>query len=229
MIYKYGRIPSEKDMSQAQDFVTHAQKYVPKFKVAFKNKSLFMKLLSYVLFFNKEFMTRYITTIGYTVYVPTEEEYTANPDKYLHILTHEFVHMMDYKKFNLLFSLSYLLPQLLAVFSLLSFIAIHHSLLWLFSLSFLVFATPLPAFFRSHWELRGYTMSAAFDYWQSNYSHPPTDYLDRFTDSGYYFMWPFKKNMTNRLQAMFDKIKDGSILSDQPFKIVFDYLKNPTA
>ena len=213
-------------MANTQDFITYAQQYVPKFKVAFKDKSLFMKLLSYVLFFNKEFMTRYITTIGYTVYVPTEAEYLANPENYLHILTHEFVHMMDYKKYNLLFSLSYMLPQSLAIFSLLSFVAIHYSLLWLLCLFFLVFAAPLPAYFRSHWELRGYTMSAAFDYWKYNSLATPDVYLDRFTDSGYYFMWPFKKNMTNRLQAQFDKVKDNSILTDQTFKIVHDYLKS---
>lgn len=212
-------------MSQIQDFIKYAQQFVPKFRVGFKDKSKFMKFISYLLFFNKEFMTRYITTIGYTVYVPNETEYNANPDAYEHILTHEFVHMMDYKKYGLLFSLSYLLPQLLASLSLLSLIAIHHSSAWALFVLCLLFFAPLPAYFRSHWELRGYTMSAAFNYWKYNYLATPADYLDRFTGSGYYYMWPFKNNMSNRLQKMFDKIKDNSILSDQPFKIMSDFLK----
>lgn len=208
-----------------QDFITYAQRYCPKFNVKFKDKSLFMKLLSYLLFFNKEFMTNYITTIGYTVYVPNEADYIANPEKYNEILTHEFVHMMDYKKWNILFSISYLLPQFFTVFCLLSFLAIGHSLWWLLCLSFLIFAAPLPAYFRSYWELRGYTMSAAYNKLAYNYAPTPNDYLDRFTDSGYYFMWPFKKNMMNRLKSMFDKIDDGSIFNDEPYKIVNDYLK----
>lgn len=209
-----------------QEFVTYAQRYCPKFNIKFKDKSFLMKLLGYLLFFNKDFMTRYITTIGYTVYVPNEAEYNANPDVYDEILTHEFVHMMDYKKWNILFSASYLFPQLLSALSLLSFLAIGHSLLWLLCLLFLTFAAPLPAYFRMHWELRGYTMSAAYNKWVYNYTSTPSDYLDRFTESGYYFMWPFKANMTNRLQAMFNKIADNSILSDEPFRIVFDYLKS---
>lgn len=208
-----------------QDFIAHAQQYVPKFKVAFKNESLLMKFLGVLLFFNKGFMTQYITTIGYTVYVPTEQQYKANPEMYLDVLTHEFVHMMDYKKYKLLFSLSYLTPQLLAVFSLLSLLAIHHSSAWLLSLLFLGFLAPLPSYFRMHWELRGYTMSAAFALWRYGYAPSPVDYLDRFTDSGYYFMWPLKKNMTDRLQSSFDKIKDNSILLDQPYRVVSDFLK----
>lgn len=209
-----------------QEFVTYAQKYCPKFNVKFKNQSLLMKILSYVLFFNKDFMSRYITTIGYTVYVPNEEDYKANPDMYDEILTHEFVHMMDYKKWNILFFASYLFPQCLSVLSLFSFLAIGHSLLWLLCLLFLVFVGPLPAYFRMHWELRGYTMSAAYNRWVYNYFSTPTDYLDRFTGSGYYFMWPFAKNMTRRLQVMFSKIEDKSILTDEPFKIVSAYLKS---
>lgn len=212
-------------MSKTQDFIKYAQQFVPKFNVAFKDKSLFMKILSYILFFNKDFMTRYITTIGYTVYIPTEEKYNANQEEYLEVLSHEFVHMMDYKKYGILFSISYLLPQLLAVFSLLSLMAIHHSSLWLICLAFLVFVSPLPAYFRMHWEFRGYTMSAAFNYWRYGYPLVPANYLDRFTDSGYYFMWPFKTDMINRLKASFGKINDGSILNDQPYKIVSDFLK----
>lgn len=211
--------------NQTQDFINYIQKYLPKFKLAFKDQSKFMKFLGKIMFFNKDFMTRYTTTIGYTVYVPSKEKYDADPDAYLDIITHEFVHMMDFKKWNILFTLSYLLPQLLSILAVLAFVAINHSHLWLISLAALIFAAPLPAFFRSHWELRGYIMNAAFQYWETGYDHvqPPEMYLDRFLGSGYYFMWPFKKNMTKRFQNMLNKIMDNSILQDKPYRIVHDW------
>ncbi len=214
--------------SQTQNFIKYAQKYVPRLKVAFKDQSRFMKVLGALMFFNKSFMTRYTTTIGYTIYVPSKEDYDANPDAYLDILTHEFVHMIDFKKWNVLFSLSYLLPQLLAAFSVLSFLAINHSHYWLFSSLSLLFAAPIPAFFRSHWEMRGYVMNAAYNYWKNDYKNlePATTYLDRFTSSGYFFMWPFKKNMTARLQNMLNKVEDNSILIDTPYRIVHDWIVN---
>jgi hypothetical protein len=211
--------------SRVQSFIDYARTYVPKFKIAFKDQSFFMKLLGRILFFNKDFMTRFITTIGYTVYLPSTAYFEEDPDIYLNILTHEFVHMMDFKKFNLLFTLSYLLPQLLALPTiLLSLFAIHHSHYWLFSILGILFTAPLPAFFRSHWELRGYTMDAAFEYWSSGDLQSATIYLDRFLGSGYYFMWPFKKNMKNRFQKMLDKVKNNSILNDEPYKIVHSWV-----
>jgi len=211
-------------MNNTQKFIDYTKQFVPKFDIVFKEDSRFMKVLGFLLFFNKAFMTRYTTTIGYKVYLPSKEQYNNNPNAYLPIMTHEFVHAMDYKKYSILFKLSYLLPQILGVFALLSLFAIWFSKLWLLSLLALLFVAPIPAYFRSYWELRGYTMSLAFPYWQTGYLAPVTNYLNRFTDSGYYFMWPFKKNMTNRLQKMVDKIKDGSILRDEPYRIVHDWI-----
>lgn len=208
-----------------QDFIAYARQYVPKFKIVFKDKSPFMKFLSVLFFFNKNFMDGYIATIGYTIYMPTETEYLEHQEGYLEVLTHEFVHMMDYKKYNLLFPLSYLFPQLLVIFSLFSLMAIHYSHAWLFCLLFLVFIMPFPAYFRMYWELRGCVMNAAFNYWRYGFQPEVTDYLDRFTDLGYYFMWPFKTNTKNRLRVALDKIKDNSILADKPYRVVSDFLK----
>ena len=43
------------------------------FKIKYKNESLFMKVIGFLLFFNKTFMTNYITTIGSTIYYPSRE------------------------------------------------------------------------------------------------------------------------------------------------------------
>jgi len=211
--------------NHTQDFINQMKRHVPKFDIAFKEDSKFMKFLGALLFFNKDFMTRYTTTIGYKVYLPSKEKYNNDPNAYLSIMVHEFVHAMDYKKYNILFKLTYLLPQLLVVAALLSLLAIWFSKLWLLSLLAVLLLAPLPAYFRSYWELRGYTMSAAFQHWESRYEYmPPVDlYLDRFTGSGYYFMWPFKGNMTKRLKKMYDKIYDNSILKDKTYSIVHDW------
>jgi len=209
---------------QLQEFVDYARQYIPKFKIAFKDKSKFMKLLSVILFFLPSFMTRYTTTIGYTVYFPSETNLDKNPEGNLRVLAHEFVHMMDYKKYNILFSLGYIFPHIFAVFSLFALMAISFSNLWLLSLLMLLLALPLPAYFRMYFELRGYTMSAAFNVWTGS-NFPKEDWLlSIFAGSSYYFMWPFKDNMKKRMVVMFDRIKDDSILQDQTFKAVHDFI-----
>lgn len=211
-------------MNPIQDFVNHAKQYIPKFNVAFKQDSAFMKFLSVIMFFNKKFMTEYITTIGNTVYLPSKESYEKEPEFWLDSVIHEFIHAMDYKKYSILFSLSYLLPQLLVMGSLLSLFAIWYSKLWLLSLWFLTFITPLPAYFRMKWELRGYTMDAALAYWREPRKMiVANDYVNMTLGPGYYFMWPFRKNMSNRFLSNFSEIYNGTILKDKTFKIVYDW------
>lgn len=71
------------------------------YKLVNKSQSKFMKLLSYLLFFNKDFMSGYITTVGRTIYAPR-----GFIDKIT--LAHELVHVADYNKYGILFYLSYL-------------------------------------------------------------------------------------------------------------------------
>ena len=208
-----------------QDFITCAQSHLSKFEVGFKDQSLFMKILGAILFFNPRFMTGYATTIGYTVYLPSKSEFDADPEQYLRVLTHEFTHAMDYDKWGILLSLSYLLPQLLGFGALLAVLAIWLSHTWLYALLALVCFAPLPAFFRSHWELRGYTMSAAFEYWVSGTQPDPTAYVSKFAGPAYYYMWAFKNNMINRLQAMFNKILNDDLCFDPPYSIVHNWIQ----
>jgi len=205
--------------------LSEVQKSIPKAQIKFKDKSMFMKFLGVLLFFNKSFMTRYTTTIGFTVYFPNEADATARDEAFANVFSHESVHMSDYKKWGVLFKLSYLLPQLLAVFALLSILAIWFSKLWLLNLLWLLMVAPIPAYFRSHWELRGYVMDLAYDHWKFNAEPDPSRYLNRFTTSGYYFMWPFSGHMKRRFEKMIAKMKSGNLFLDQPYKVVHDWIE----
>jgi hypothetical protein len=185
-----------------------------KFRVKFKDKSFFMKFLGVLLFFNKRFMTGYITTIGNTVYFPSEERYRKYPDNSFSILAHEYVHLCDG---GFWFSLSFLMPQIFTVFALAAFGAFYN--LWfLLALAALVFALPIPAYWRMKWELRGYAMAMALDIWENGIvSESKKESLSaRFTGPDYYFMWPFRKSIMARLNELEKAIHNGNILSTNP-------------
>ena len=102
-------------MDVLREFVAEAAKVAPGFEVRFKDKSLLMKTLGVVLSpFNPYFMTEFITTLGSTVYFPSQAMYEQDPDGSLRVLMHELVHAWDRKKHSL-FGLTYLFPQILAL------------------------------------------------------------------------------------------------------------------
>ena len=75
-----------------------------------------MKILGTILFFNKTFMTGFITTVGYTVYWPSREKLESSGLGALSTLAHEYRHAQDAKKITrVLFGFLYLLPQILAL------------------------------------------------------------------------------------------------------------------
>ena len=93
---------------------------VPDFKIKYKDENKFMNFLGKVMFFNKNFMKTFTTTVGTTVYFPNKDLIENNKDRYFSTLAHEYVHVLDYVNKPLTFSLSYLFPQILAVLSLFS-------------------------------------------------------------------------------------------------------------
>lgn len=95
--------------------------YIPNIKIKYKDKSLLMKILSKLLFFNKDFMNKYTTTIGNTIYFPTENFINTYPISSISILLHECVHISDSRK-NPLFKFLYLTPQILFLLRLYIFI-----------------------------------------------------------------------------------------------------------
>jgi hypothetical protein len=76
----------------------------PEFKLVPKDTSNFMKFLSFcslVLSFgkNKTFMSDFTTTIGYTVYTPSNWENKPESSK-VEVIRHEAVHMSQIRKYS---------------------------------------------------------------------------------------------------------------------------------
>lgn len=177
-------------------------------EIKYKNESSLMKLLGVILFFNPKFMTNYTTTIGSTVYFANRKWVEENQDSAAHVLAHELVHIRDSKDSGaFIFSYTYLLPQCLALLSLL---AIFSSWWWLLCLAFLA---PLPAPFRTYWELRGYAITDA-TYYKSIGQFTDTDWMSKqFTSASYFFMWPFKGDIEERILENRRLIAEGKLSS----------------
>lgn len=193
-------------------------------KIKYKDSSKFMKFLSYLLFFNKSFMTNYTTTIGNTVYFPTQSKIDeAVNNSSLATLCHESQHIYDSKSYKAIwYYIAYLFPQILAPFMLFfAFIS------WYLALGlFILFLLPLPAPFRMIYERRGYIINMLIiNQIQKEYGVNEgirksillpyiEDVNDQFTSSAYYFMWPFgiKGYLLDRL----DDIVSGKILEKYP-------------
>lgn len=200
------------------------QKSVPKFKVKSKQDSKFLKFLNFfVKSFNPGFMTAYVTTIYPNVYFPDN----FNDRTKWQILAHEWVHLLSARSSRLGFSLGYLFPQWLAIFSVFSFLAIWFSNFWLLNLLWLLLAAPLPAYFRMKEEFDGYTMSMAVNWWRTGFISPT--YIawvaEQFTGPGYYFMWPFKRNIKNRLNKRAAHIRTGIYDDLYPYNKVKSLIK----
>lgn len=87
----------------------------PSFKIVPKANSFLMKCINafmLVCSFGKanQFMVAFVTTIGCTVYTPTDWETWGNTD-HCEILSHERIHMRQSKRLtSFLYSLAYLIP-----------------------------------------------------------------------------------------------------------------------
>jgi hypothetical protein len=135
-------------------------KKFPKAKIKYKDES---NLMSFLGWFSPNFYENMTTVIGQTIYFPSKEKLEKDYPQGLRILAHEFVHLVDreQEKFGM-FELKYLFPQILAMFSLLSFAAYWNIWLLLFLL-FLVFLVPgIPSPCRTYFEANGYAMNLFF-------------------------------------------------------------------
>jgi hypothetical protein len=149
----------------------------PSFVIKDKSTSFFMKLVNLflrIVTFGKlnEFMTAFITTIGYTVYVPDGWDQMRENDR-VAVLRHERIHMRQRRKYSaFLFSFLYLVP--------------------FFPLGL--------AYFRARFEMEAYTetMRAAVDDHGKVILKLPAfkaNIVAHFTTGQYGWMWPFKKTV----------------------------------
>ena len=124
-----------------------------------KRTSKLMWLIYFVGFmfiWQREFMDRYVTTVGSTIYFPAgklrrlDGHLSLRPTlDNLATLRHELQHIRDSRRFGPLWGLLYIFPQCLVLFAFSAFFTPYG---WLF----LVFLLPLPAPFRVWAEIRGY-------------------------------------------------------------------------
>jgi len=204
----------------------HAE--VPNFEIRFKDASRWMKFLNFFAqIFNKDFMTRYITTTGPHVYFPSKEYLVAGQDGLVGVLAHELVHMKDRARMgDTRYFLQYAFPQILAVLAVFSIFAIWSPWFLLF-LGFLLALAPLPAPGRRDIELDGYTMSMSVSYWQTkNITDAEIEwYAKQFSGAAYYFMWPLHGRIVNIFQVRALSIRTGEVLQNPTFKKVYDIVK----
>lgn len=94
----------------------------PDFKVVRKAESLLMKAINFLLLIItfgqlSKFMTKFVTTIGVTVYVPNSWEVYTEIDRMI-VLRHERIHMRQKRKYGMfLFSLLYVFLPLPGAFA----------------------------------------------------------------------------------------------------------------
>jgi hypothetical protein len=197
---------------------------VPGFTTKWKSVSWANVFFAAVLWpFNPWFLTGYVTTIYPVVYWP-EANYADQAGSW-QILAHEYVHLYDAHKARVRFSLGYLFPQVLGLFSVLALGAIWW--IWaLFALLFLVAFLPWPAPWRVRAEQRGYAMSMAVEWWTTGAVHydSPKVLAPQFNRGSYYWMsWAKDATVESRLQAQVDAVKSGKILEgseNEPFRRV---------
>lgn len=204
-----------------EEAISSAQKYFPKLQIKYKNESILMKIIGFLLLFNKEFMTTYTTTIGNTIYFPSRDFVKIRPVSIAFIFLHELMHLKDYNK-NILFPILYMSPQIFALLSIpLFFIS------WPIALLFLLMLAPIPSFFRMYFERRAYFVSLyVINALGKRLNFNPilnqhaSGFIDQFKGSFYYFMWPF-----NKINKDFDNAILKINSSQRPFEDpIFDIL-----
>lgn len=193
------------------DLVTKAQTYFPDLQIKYKDQSTFMKILGTLLFFNPGFKTSFITTIGNTIYWPSEDYVKNNPKAVPEVFIHECTHIYDEKRVGSVpFTLGYLFPQLLVlpVLFLLFFLS------WKIVLPLaLLCMAPWPSPFRALFERRAYFTSMLVGYKLNNWDPELTapHYAQNFKDGSYYFMMPFGQDKVFAQEAA--NIKAGNPMS----------------
>lgn len=153
-------------------------------KLVYKQDSWLMWLVHNLIvrWFNPKFMTSYHTTIGKTLYHCNKDFGYRDNDRIT--LLHELCHVKQSQEYGqILFSFLYLFPQILSVFSILVF---WNEWFILFGL----FALPLPAYFRTMFEIEAYKVTVE-EISKLNYDYAK-GYISRlkknFVGPDYYFM-----------------------------------------
>lgn len=160
----------------------------PKFQLKSKSSSTFMKLLHWGLLIitfgqMKTFMTRFTTTVGYTIYTPAAWEGWSEKVKML-ILRHERVHMAQRKRLG-----------------------------WRFGVAYLFLPFPVVwAYYRMKYEMEAYevTVRAKWEYFgrRGFTSEAREAMIKRFTGPQYFWTWPWRKRVEKWYDDMVSRYVD---------------------
>lgn len=153
----------------------HLQRHLPRFRICYKDESRLQQLIGRLVWpFNRTYCTHYTTVMFGRVYFPSRDWCEAwGPEAIYGILRHEAVHLMDMRRFPLIFQLSYL------------------------------FLLPSVFTARAWWEWRGYleTMRVEAELHGCIPDSLITHIQTRFTGPDYLYMCPFPGFIRRRLLA----------------------------
>jgi hypothetical protein len=215
------------ELAQLKKFEEYIKTKIPGFEIRYKNQNTLQKIIGFLLFFNRGYMTQYITTMYPYVYFPSKESYEENPTNSFMVLAHEYVHLQDDKN-NFWFKFSYLLPQiigfLLLISSLISLFFSWIPFVGLLAMS-LICLLPLASPYRVHWEKRGYTMTIVLFNLMFGINIDIRPFLlDVFLGWAYYRMSWNEKDINNWYDYTINNVNE--IIKEGPYKEVYEFLKN---
>ena len=208
------------DQKDLLAFELDTKRAVPGFRLDWKDTSWLQQFIGILLKpFCPSFMTNFITTLYPVVYFPSEGFYLGNPTGSFVVLAHERVHLLDAKSNYLWFTLSYILPQVLAIPLLLGAVVAAFFTWWV-ALPLLVLGLlsllPLPSPWRVYWEKRGYAMSIAAAFWVTG--GIPESMLanikTQFITLNYYKMSWSEGDIDNWIETTCQSVRDGTIELD---------------
>ena len=191
--------PEDKHYQMLNLLTQTIQRDVPGYKLIVKEKHWLYKLIFKI---RPKFHEHVTTTIFPQIYMP--ESIYKDPTCWK-IVAHEYVHLMQARDHPYWFLLKYVFPQVLGLLALpLLFLGPHA--LWA-----LLLFLPLPAYFRMKYELDGYAMSMAINYWRYNsISIVQRIFVKQvFRGGTYYYMWPFSKWIDRKINTMALQIVRG--------------------
>lgn len=215
-----------KDLELFNNTLDIVRKYSPGHQVLYKDESKFQKFLAKLLFFLPNYLTGFTTTFFRRTWFSSRKDVELYPSVFAETMAHEGVHAADEHREGLFFHFAYLFPQIFALLSLLSVLAAW-KIGFLGCLVFLLFLAPLPSSTRTAIELRGYAMTMAFNYWLLDLDpiYSKGIIMEQFLGSSYYWMWPFKKNVSAKLDDVVEDIKSGVICAGKGNEIFKDVKK----
>ena len=170
-------------------YFTQLMDDLPGLRIVHKSDDWFSKTLDGLLRVvtaggQSAYTTRYVTTIGRTIYLPTRWSARTAEDRYV-TLRHEAVHLRQFRRYSLVgMSLLYLLPVL-----------------------------PMGLAYgraRLEWEAYEETLRATAEVWGIDAARSPElrhRILDQFTGPAYGWMWPFRGSIARWIDEALAEIE----------------------